>query len=191
MERYCRGEASSRFGVRPQRIETLAPGRTGRGVSIVPGQFEARGGLRRFDCRFGPNGRFGRIIDYGIVVAGRPGRPPAPPAQPPREPDTNTERVRFEPGTTGTELTRRLAPGASTRFVIRARNGQTLYTRVAPRGPAISYQIFNPDRSFLLEQISSGREYRGQLWQTGDHVIEVINRTPRPADYNIIIGLAQ
>ena len=37
------------------------------------------------------------------------------------------------------------------------------------------YQIFNPDGSFLLDQMGAAQEYRGQLWQSGDHVIEVIN----------------
>ena len=61
--------------------------------------------------------------------------------------------------------------------------------RVAPQAQPISYQIFNPDRSFLLDQMTSDREYRGELWQSGDHVVEVINRTNSMASYNVIIGI--
>ncbi|PUB09970.1 SH3 domain-containing protein [Yoonia sediminilitoris] len=99
------------------------------------------------------------------------------------------ERVSFAPGTSGAELTGTLAPGDSRRYLIGANNGQNLYVRVAPQGPPISYQIFNPDGSFLVDQMTSNREYRGQLWQSGDHVIEVINRTNASANYNIIIGI--
>ncbi len=53
----------------------------------------------------------------------------------------------------------------------------------------MSYQIFNPDGSFLLDQISSDRPYRGQLWQSGNHVIEVINRTNAVAGYDVVFGI--
>lgn len=99
------------------------------------------------------------------------------------------ERVSFAPGTSGAELIGSLAPGESLRYLIGANNGQDLYVRVAPQGQPISYQIFNPDGSFLLDQITSDQEYRGQLWQSGDHAIEVINRTNATANYNVIIGI--
>ena len=106
------------------------------------------------------------------------------------EPTTTTERVRFDAGTSGTELSDSLTPGSSKRYVLNAQNGQDLYVRVAHRsGPRLDFQIFNPDGSFLLDMIPTDREYRGQLWQSGDHVIEVINRGGAAADYNIIMGV--
>jgi hypothetical protein len=105
------------------------------------------------------------------------------------EPTTGTERVRFQAGTSGAELTGTLSPGSSMRYVLGARNGQDLYVRVAADGPDIYYQIFNPDDTFLLDQMTSNREYRGQLWQSGDHVIEVINRGNSPKSYNVIFGI--
>lgn len=99
------------------------------------------------------------------------------------------ERIRFPAGASGTELTGSLPPGESRRYALGANAGQNLYVRVAPQGPAISYQIFNPDRTFLLDQITSDREYRGELWQSGDHVVEVINRTNAVARYNLIVGI--
>ncbi len=98
-------------------------------------------------------------------------------------------RVRFAAGTSGAELSGSLAPGESRRYVLGAANGQFLYVRVATQSPDVFYQIFNPDGSFLLDQMSAAREYRGQLWQTGDHVVEVINRGSAAASYNVIFGI--
>jgi hypothetical protein len=105
------------------------------------------------------------------------------------EPTTSTQRVRFDAGGSGAELTGTLSPGSSTRYVLQARKGQFLYVRVAPKGPEVYYQIFNPDGTFLLDQMTSSKEYRGQLWQTGDHVVEVINRGNQTTSYNVIFGL--
>lgn len=105
------------------------------------------------------------------------------------EPGTSSERIRFDRGTTGTEITATLTPGSSTRYVLGAKKQQDLYVRVAARGAGISYQIFNPDGSFLLDQMTSDKEYRGQLWQSGDHVVEVINRGNSNTSYNLIISV--
>lgn len=102
---------------------------------------------------------------------------------------TDTVQVRFPAGSTGTELSDNLAPGASRRYVLGAQNGQFLYTRVAPWNGNLDYQIFNPDNSFLLDLISAQQEYRGQLWQSGDHVIEVVNRSNQTVSYNVIFGI--
>ena len=120
--------------------------------------------------------------DGGGAMAGAPVAAAA-------EPTTTTQRVRFPAGGTGTELTGTLSPGSSIRYVLQAKNGQNFYVRVAPKGPDIYYQIFNPDGSFLLDQMTSSKEYRGQLWQTGDHVVEVINRGSKTTSYNVIFGL--
>lgn len=182
MPRYCRGEASAAFGVRPPRITTGPAERRGNGAHSVYGEYEGRRGrLIAFECRFGPRGGFRWVRETGGS-----GAAPTPPSQ---SPDTGTERLRFPAGSTGTELTRTLQPGDSTRFVLRARNRQDLYVRVVPRRGRLDYQIFNPDGTFLLGMISTDREYRGQLWQSGDHVIEVINRTGRSVTYNLIVGI--
>ena len=110
-------------------------------------------------------------------------------AQPSSEPTTTTERIRVDVDRTGTELTASLTPGGSRRYVLRARDGQDLYVRVAARGPDLYYQIFNPDQSFLLDQMTAAQEYRGQLWQSGDHVVEVINRGTDTMSYNLIVGI--
>lgn len=124
----------------------------------------------------------------GAVQHSSAPRSQAQPRAQARSGDTE-QRVRFAAGSTGVEMTGSLSPGETQRYVIGASSSQELYVRVAPRGNPISYQIFNPDRTFLLDQMTSDREYRGQLWQSGDHVIEVINRTNGAAGYNIIIGI--
>lgn len=120
--------------------------------------------------------------DGGGATAGSPGSSEG-------EPTTSTQRLRFDAGATGTELTGSLSPGSTARYTARAKDGQDLYVRVAPKGSQVYYQIFNPDGSFLLEQMTSDKEYRGQLWQSGDHVIEVINRGNSTTSYNMIVGI--
>ena len=120
--------------------------------------------------------------DGGGALAGAPGRSHGAPT-------TATERVRFHGGESGAELTGTLTPGSSVRYVLNAKKLQDLYVRVAAKGSEVYYQIFNPDGSFLLEQMTSAREYRGQLWQSGDHVVEVINRGHGNAFYHVIFGI--
>jgi hypothetical protein len=110
-------------------------------------------------------------------------------AAPAREPTTTTQRVQFPAGGSGAELTGTLCPGCSTRYVLQAKEGKDFYVRVAPKGPNVDYQIFNPDGTFLLDLMTSSKEYRGQLWQTGDHVVEVINRGNQATSYIVIFGL--
>jgi len=105
------------------------------------------------------------------------------------EPTTTTERVRFGAGATGAERTGTLTPGSSVRYVLGAKRQQFLQVRVAAQGPDIYYQIFNPDRSFLLDEITVDKPYRGQLWQSGDHVIEVINRGQRDTSFNVMFDI--
>lgn len=89
---------------------------------------------------------------------------------------TETTTVRFAAGASGATYDGSLNPGGSMRYVLGANENQFLDVRVAPDGPGISYQIFNPDGSFLLEMTDPDKPYRGQLWQSGGHVVEVINR---------------
>jgi hypothetical protein len=99
------------------------------------------------------------------------------------------ERVRFPRGATGTEFTDSLEPGASRRYVLGARNGQFLYFRLAATGPGMTYAIYNPDGSVLLDETGAQQEYRGQLWQSGDHVVEVFNTGAGAQSCNVIFGI--
>lgn len=104
------------------------------------------------------------------------------------EGDTTTQEVHFKKGTSGATYTGTLTRGSSARYVLGAKAGQDLRIHVIAQSPDISYQIFNPDSSFLLDMISADKPYRGQLWQSGNHVVEVINRGDK-ADYGIEITI--
>ncbi len=124
-----------------------------------------------------------RYLSRGAATQLPESAPPAPPAAG----ETRTVRVQFSGGSNGTEFRDTIAPGASVRYLLNARNGQSLYVRVVGNG--LGYQILNPDGSFLLDQVPAAQEYRGQLWQSGDHVIEVINRNNQTRSYNVIFGI--
>jgi uncharacterized protein YgiM (DUF1202 family) len=99
---------------------------------------------------------------------------------------TSTVRVRFTPGTSRAELTGVLAPGQSRRYVLGARAGQNLIVRVMHRsGPRTDFQIFHPDGSLLMPMTPTDRVYRGELFLSGDHVVEVINRGGKTAEYMV------
>ncbi|RBI83815.1 hypothetical protein DRV85_14270 [Rhodosalinus halophilus] len=99
------------------------------------------------------------------------------------------ERVQFPRGSSGTEFTDSLDPQASHRYLLGARSGQFLYFRLAANGPGMTYVIYNPDGSVLLDETSADREYRGQLWQSGDHIVEVYNTANGRQSFNVIFGI--
>ena len=43
--------------------------------------------------------------------------------------------------------------------------------------------------SALLDELPVGTPYRGQLWQSGDHVVEVINRTGSTVPFDIYFAI--
>lgn len=98
---------------------------------------------------------------------------------------TSTQRVQFASGTSGATYEGTITPGASVSYVLGARNGQFLDVKIHHKGGRMSYQILNPDGSFLLDMIAAKTPYRGQLWQSGDHVVELINRGQNPETYRV------
>lgn len=97
--------------------------------------------------------------------------------------------VRFPAGSSGAELTDSLLPQQSRRYVLGARDGQFLYFRLASNGPGMTYVIYNPDGSVLLDETNAAREYRGQLWQSGNYLVEVYNTANGAQSYNVIFGI--
>lgn len=186
------------------RVTGLAPGgllnvRGGPGTSYrVTGALGNGDTVRSLGCEAGAGGRWCRIqmmtdlretgwVSARYLTVGAavqvPGTPPSAGAG-----QTTPVRVRFPTGASGTELTGSLAPGGSRRYLLGGRNGQMLYFRLAATGPDMTWQIINPDGS-LLDRAAAGREYRGSLWQSGDHVVEVINRSNRTQGYTVIFGI--
>ena len=102
---------------------------------------------------------------------------------------TSTERVKFAAGTTGTSLDGGLAAGSSVRYVLGARKNQFLYVTVDQKAGDIAYRILNPDGSELLGEMEAATPYRGQLWQSGDHVVEVINRGNGNGSFVVNLGI--
>lgn len=100
-----------------------------------------------------------------------------------------TVRVQFAAGTTGAELTDSLLPQESRRYVLGAQDGQFFYFRLAANGPGMTYVIYNPDGSVLLDEMGAEQEYRGQLWQTGDHIVQVYNTANGAQSFNVIFGI--
>ncbi|MEM1363145.1 MAG: hypothetical protein AAGF94_15770 [Pseudomonadota bacterium] len=97
-------------------------------------------------------------------------------------------RVELVPGATGTEFKDSLLPQEIRRYVLSVRDGQFLYFRLAANGPGMTCVIYNPDGSVLLDEMGAAQEYRGQLWQTGDHVIELYNTANGAQSYNVVFG---
>ena len=96
-----------------------------------------------------------------------------------------TGRIEFRPGTTSAGFAAQAQANTTLRYQLRARNGQFLDVRIAPADAPLVYRILNPDGSELLGEMALDRPYRGQLWQTGDHVVEVINRTRSTVPFEI------
>ena len=102
---------------------------------------------------------------------------------------TSTEQVHFAKGTSSAAIDGGLTPGSSMRYVLGARKNQFLDVRVEPQGDGITYQIFNPDNSFLLDAVDADTPYRGQLWQNGNHVVEVINMGNTDTAYTVYVSI--
>ncbi len=102
---------------------------------------------------------------------------------------SGTQRVQFDAGTSGTAMTAMLQPNTSVRYVLGANDGQFLNVDIGSHGGALDYKIINPDGSDLLDLIASDTPYQGQLWQSGDHVIEVVNAGAQPVTFDIGIGI--
>lgn len=59
MSAFCRGEASSQYGVRPQYIRTRRVASAPGGGNMIDGTADqGRQGIKRFRCRFDARGRF-------------------------------------------------------------------------------------------------------------------------------------
>ncbi len=97
--------------------------------------------------------------------------------------------VKFDAGTSGTTLSATLQAGTSVRYILGANDGQFLNVDVGSHGGALDYRIFNPDGTLLLDLISSETPYQGQLWQSGEHIIEVVNAGAQPVAFDIGIGI--
>ncbi|MCY1127584.1 SH3 domain-containing protein [Frigidibacter sp. RF13] len=165
-------------------------------VKAVPNRTQ----LRNLGCRMSEGRRWCRVAtladpgyegwaagDYLVEGSGAATQLPEMPAA--GGEGSGSVHVKFAPGASEANYSGTLAPGESRSYVLGARNGQFLDVAIAGNSLDLSYQIFNPDRSFLLEQINVAKDYRGQLWQSGDHIVEVINRSNATINYQILLRI--
>lgn len=84
-----------------------------------------------------------------------------------------TERLNFAPGTSGAIAEFNLKSGEAMNYLLNARDGQFLSVRLQTESSSLYYMIYVPDGGILYESAQAGNDYRGQLYETGDHRIEV------------------
>jgi hypothetical protein len=88
-------------------------------------------------------------------------------------PSNEEVRVRFAPGTTGATYSSDLGSGDAVRYVLGARNEQFLTVELRGNSRSLNYIVYVPDGEILFESSQGGYEYYGQLYENGDHVVEV------------------
>ncbi|MDW4496571.1 hypothetical protein R5H30_01150 [Sulfitobacter sp. D35] len=103
--------------------------------------------------------------------------------------ETTTEVVRFPNGMSGKDYRRQIAPGGSHRYVLNARAQQFLTVDASSENGQVSYQIFNPDGSFLLDMLPLSKSYYGQLWQSGDHIVEFVNLGQDQTNFYVLFAI--
>lgn len=81
--------------------------------------------------------------------------------------------VRFSPGTSGATYSDSLGSGDAVRYVLGARNEQFLSVDLRGNSEFLNYIIYVPGGDILFESSQGGYEYYGQLYKSGDHVVEV------------------
>ncbi len=91
----------------------------------------------------------------------------------PREPVQGTLRVQFAPGSSGASYTGSLGSGDALTYVLNARDGQFLTVDFQARTEYLDFIIYVPSGDILDQGSQGGFQYYGQLYQSGDHRVEV------------------
>jgi hypothetical protein len=112
--------------------------------------------------------------------------------------DDRTVRVHFPTGATGTTITDRITGHEYVLYRRGAREGQFLTVSLRPDNQSADFNIYIPGRGpgdeALFSSDTGGREYRGQLYVTGDHTVSVfLNRNAvrqgQTANFDIVFGI--
>ncbi len=88
-------------------------------------------------------------------------------------PTSTEQRVQFAPGTSGAILDVTLGSGDAATYLLGANEGQFLDVRLETDSPSLFFMIYVPDGDILYESAQAGNAYRGQLYESGDHRVEV------------------
>lgn len=179
----CRIRAHEVMHVRLPDVSTKYEGQRTDGTHAVNGTAYMRGRMETFQCSFARNGR--QIIRF---VVNRPVGGSAATQLPESEPETRTVQVRFGQNSSQ-DFRGTLSPGSSVRYVFRGANRKFLRVHLSTRNHRTYFNIFTPNGRTLYESVRAGNDYRGQLWLDGEHVVEVYNRSQRPAAYDVWMEL--
>lgn len=86
---------------------------------------------------------------------------------------TGDVQVQFAKGTSGAVLSNALGSSDAVRYMLGAQSEQFLTVELRANSQFLNYIIYVPSGSILFESSQGGYKYRGQLYENGDHVIEV------------------
>jgi hypothetical protein len=183
----CRSRGAQALKTRMPNVETKYEGQRTDGTHAVNGTARIRQNVTTFQCSFNPAGS--RIVNF-IVNKPPLGATQLPePPKPSAEPETRTTRLRFRPGVTATSVGNSLKPGASIRYLVKGKNLQDLLVQLTSNSASNHFNIFTPSGSKLYESVKAGKSYRGQLYQNGDHVIEVYNLGQNRTSHRLYVTL--
>ena len=181
------------YGAYEARSEAKYEGQRTDGTHAINGTIYLEDRSAYFSCSYNAGGT--ALVEFfaeqkswpdfvrggGSPYAGSSGSAPAQ--------SVTTERVRFTAGATSADFPAQLPPGMTVRYQLGAQKNQFLDVRVSPASAPLQYRILNPDGTALLDALPVDKPYRGQLWQSGDHVVEVINRTGATVPFDIYFGI--
>ena len=74
-------------------------------------------------------------------------------------------------------------------YIVRARQGQTMLVKLASAKKAMGFSVWAPNGDMISEE-TTGREWTGELPETGDYRIVVNTETDGAARYSLTVQIA-
>ena len=191
----CRNASQAFYQDYQAQAETKYEGQRTDGTHAVNGTIYLETRSANFQCSYGRSGQ--SMVDFYadgqswpdfVRGGGSPHQANSGGGQAPAR-SVSTERVRFPAGSTNFEFPAQLPPGMTVRYELRAGKNQFLDVRISPATAPLTYRIVNPNGTALLDELPISTPYRGQLWQSGTHVVEVINNTESTVPFDIYFAL--
>lgn len=84
-----------------------------------------------------------------------------------------TIEVHFQPGTSSANYSGSLGSGEAVRYSLGAGSSQNFYVDLTGNSSSLNYIIYVPDGDILFESSQGGYTYSGQLYENGEHTVEV------------------
>lgn len=131
----------------------------------------------------------GAVGELSVVEAADDGGGAMSGAQ--NEPTQSEVRVQFAAGTTGATYSHALGSSSAVSYLLGARDGQFLEVELRGNSEFLNYIIYVPGGDILYESSQAGYKYRGQLYKSGDHKVEVFYNgdVGTTGSYDIIFGI--